>query len=397
MLCEPKTEGSLMPWLETDTMDQRCKFVISYLSGQFEMTELCRSYGISRPTGYKWVERYRQQGALGLQERSRAPTRCPHRMSEQAAQWLLAERRAHPSWGPRKLLRRYQDTHASSTAPSRSAIAALLQRQGLSEPRRARRRYTRSKGRQVIVPSTPNALWSIDYKGEFLTADHLWCYPLTLRDCASRYLLECQGHLRISGSAVQRSTQCVFKEYGLPDAIHSDNGSPFAGTGLSGLSRLSVYWLKLGIHLQRSRPACPQDNGAHERMHRTLKAETTRPVAANLRAQQRRFDRFRHEFNHDRPHEALNDDVPAQHYRSSLRAYPARLELPDYPGHFHVRSVRTDGSIKWMGRMFFLSTALCGEHVGLEEIDEGIWSICFMTHLLGRFDVRSMKIIHLPV
>jgi putative transposase len=385
-----------MPWHETDAMDQRCKFVMGYLSGQFEMTQLCRSYGISRPTGYKWVERYRQGGLLGLQPRSRAPACCPHRMSQKSAQWLLAERRAHPQWGPRKLLRRYCDTHSRNSAPSRSAIAALLRRHGLSQPRRARR-FAATKGQGAQAPSVPNALWTIDYKGEFRLGDHRWCYPLTLMDRASRYLLECEAHDAISTSAVSQRMHWAFKHYGLPEAIHSDNGAPFASTGLAGLSRLSVSWLKLGIRLQRSRPACPQDNGSHERMHRTLKAHTTRPPAADLRSQQRRFNHFRNEYNRDRPHEALNDDTPSQHYCASPRSYPAKIQLPEYPGHFHLRSVRTDGSIKWRGQLLFLSTALCGEIVGLEEIDDGLWSLCFMKHLLGRIDVRTMKINHVPV
>jgi hypothetical protein len=216
-------------------------------------------------------------------------------------------------------------------------------------------------------------------------------------DRATRYLLECEAHRAISASAVSQRMHWAFKHYGLPEAIHSDNGVPFASTGLAGLSRLSVSWLKLGIRLQRSRPACPQDNGSHERMHRTLKAHTTRPPAADLRSQQRRFNQFRNEYNRDRPHEALNDDTPSQHYSSSPRPYPSKIELPQYPGHFHLRSVRTDGSIKWQGQLLFLSTALCGEIVGLEEIDDGLWSLCFMKHLLGRIDVRTMKINHVPV
>lgn len=387
-----------MPWCESDAMDQRCKFVIRYLSGQFEMTELCRSYRISRPTGYKWVERYRAQGAVGLQERSRAPHHCPHRMSQKAAQWLLSERRAHPSWGPRKLLRRYLNGHARQSAPSRSAIAALLRRHGLSEPRRTRRCAATPPGqRSLCAPSAPNELWTIDYKGEFLTGDHRWCYPLTVRDSASRYVLQIRAHPSISGEATHQCMQWAFKHYGLPNAIHSDNGVPFASRGLAALSRLSVHWLKLGITLHRSRPACPQDNAAHERMHRTLKAETTRPPAANLCAQQRRFNRFREQFNHERPHEALNEDTPAQHYRPSPRAYPSPLQPPQYPGHFHVRSVRTDGSIKWCGKTLFISSALCGEQIGLQEIDDGLWSVFFMTHLLGRIDGRTMKILSVPV
>jgi transposase InsO family protein len=384
-----------MPWTETDAMDQRCKFVMAYSSGQFEMAELCRLYAVSRPTGYKWVGRHREQGVLGLQPRSRAPRHCPHRMKEQAERWLLAERRAHPHWGPRKLLRRYQTAH-SQAGPSRSAIADLLRRHGLSQPQR-RRRVDQRGGRRVVAVQAPNELWTIDFKGHFRMGDHRWCYPLTVMDSASRYLLACQGELRIQGEQVQRRMRELFECYGLPNAIHSDNGAPFAGTGSTGLSRLSVSWLKLGIELHRSRPGCPQDNGAHERMHRTLKAETARPAAANLRAQRRRFHHFRREYNQQRPHEALSDRTPSELYRCSTRAYPQRLERPHYPGHFQVRRVRTDGSIKWLGRFLFVSSALCGEFIALEEIEEGIWSLWFMAHLLGRIDVRTMKITYVPV
>jgi len=385
-----------MPWHETDAMDQRCRFVMSYRSGRFEMTELCRSYGVSRPTGYKWVRRYEREGAPGLQERSRAPHSCPHRMSKKSAQWLLAERRAHPHWGPRKLRRRYQTVHSHTSAPSRSAIADLLRREGLSQQRRTRR-FASVKGQRACSSCAPNQLWTIDYKGAFLTGDHRSCHPLTLMDHSSRYLLECAAHGAISGNAVERCMQQTFRQYGLPEAIHSDNGAPFASNGLASLSRLSVSWLKLGIALQRSRPASPQDNGGHERMHRTLKAETAQPPAANLRAQQHRFDRFRSEYNRERPHEALHDDTPSAHYYPSLRPYPSKIEPPDYPGHFHVRSVRTDGSIKWQGRLLYVTKALYGERVALEEIEDDLWSLYFMTHLLGRFDARTRKIISVPV
>lgn len=385
-----------MPWQETDAMDQRCRFVVTYLSGQFEMSELCRRYGISRPTGYKWVERYRDEGAAGLQERSRAAHRCPHRMSAEAARWILAERRAHPHWGPRKLLRRYRIKCSPRAAPSRSAIAQLLRRHGLSQPRK-RRRARPQGGARVVRVHQPNALWTIDFKGQFRLGDHRWCYPLTVMDSASRFLLDCDAQPRISGELVRQRMQRLFQHYGLPHAIHSDNGPPFAATSLTGLSQLSVYWLKLGIALHRSRPGCPQDNGAHERMHRTLKAETARPACAHLRAQQSRFRRFQAEYNQQRPHEALNDHTPSQLYRPSLRPYPKRLDPPHYPGHFQVRNVRTDGSIKWGGQLLFVSSALCAERVGLEEIDDGLWSLWFMNHLLGRIEMRTMKIIHLQV
>jgi len=385
-----------MPWNETDPMDQRCKFVVAYSSGQFEMAELCKLFGVSRPTGYKWVRRYQGEGAIGLKERSRAAHRCPHRMSEAVAQWMIGDRKAHPQWGPRKILKRYKDSHPHQRAASRSAIAALFRREGLSKPRRRRRR---SRGGQDRVGRVlqPNQVWTIDFKGQFRTTDHRWCYPLTVMDGATRYLLEVHAHSRISSLDVQRRMRWLFEQYGLPEAIHSDNGVPFASSGFTGLSRLSVYWLKLGIRLQRSRPGCPQDNAAHERMHRTLKAHTTRPPGCNLRAQQHRFDHFRAEYNRERPHESLSDRTPAEFYRHSARAYPRHLPEPHYPGHFHVRRVRTDGSIKWLGHLHFTSTALCGEWVALEEVDEGVCSVWFMNYLLGRLDARSMTFTYVPV
>jgi transposase InsO family protein len=243
----------------------------------------------------------------------------------------------------------------------------------------------------------PNQLWTIDFKGQFRTTDHHWCYPLTVMDGATRYLLEVHAHAHISSLDVLRRMQWLFEQFGLPAAIHTDNGVPFASPGFTGLSRLSVYWLKLGIRLQRSRPGCPQDNAAHERMHQTLKAHTTRPPGCNLRAQQHRFDHFRLEYNCERPHESLADRTPAELYQSSARAYPRHLPEPHYPGHFHVRRVRTDGSIKWLGHLHFTSTALCGEWVALEEVDDGVCSVWFMNYLLGRLDAHSMTFTYVPV
>jgi transposase InsO family protein len=272
----------------------------------------------------------------------------------------------------------------------------LLRRHGLSEPRKRRARATQGGGRAPQVVE-PNALWTIDFKGQFRLGDRCWCYPLTVMDRASRFLLDCHAQACISGTIVRQRMQRLFQCYGLPQAIHSDNGAPFAATGPTGLSRLSVYWLKLGIQLHRSRPGRPQDNGAHERMHRTLKAETARPPSATLRSQQHRFRRFQSEYNQERPHEALNDQVPARLYRPSPRPYPTRLEPAHYPGHFQVRRVRTDGTIKCFGQLLFVSSALCAELVGLDEVDDGLWAIWFMNHLLGRLDVRTMKITYLQV
>lgn len=385
-----------MPWNESTRMDERCRFVVTYLSGHFTMSQLCQSFRISRPTGYKWVGRYGEHGPAGLVDHSRAPHRCPHRMSDEVAQWLLCERRAHPQWGPRKLLVRYRRAFPYRTRPSRTAVAALLRRAGLSQARK-RRRPTSRYGTGVVRVYHPNELWTIDFKGQFRTGDHRWCYPLTVMDAASRYLLACQGQYAPRAAPVREHLERVFREHGLPRAMHCDNGTPFASVGIGGLSRLSVQWLKLGIRLQRSRAGCPQDNGAHERMHRTLKAQATRPPAAHLRAQQRRFEQFRAEYNHERPHEALADRTPAQLYRPSTRRYPSRLEPPHYPGHFELRRVSDTGCLKWQGEFLFVGRALSGELLGLEEIDDGLWSVHFAHQLLARFNARTRKLIGVPV
>jgi putative transposase len=385
-----------MPWNETDRMDERSKFVVAYCSGQYEMSELCSSFKISRPTGYKWLARYSQHGPPGLQDRSRAAHSCPHRMSEELSQWLLGERRAHPRWGARKLLTRHKRMFPYRVRPSRSAVAALLKRAGLIQPRRRRKRDV-GRGAPVVRVYQPNDLWTIDFKGQFRMGNHRYCYPLTLMDYSARYLLGCHGQHEISTASVHMLMQRQFREHGLPRIIHSDNGTPFASNGIAGLSRLSVSWLKLGIQVHRSRPGHPQDNGAHERMHRTLKAETTRPPARHLSAQQHRFDAFRTEYNVERPHESLNDRSPAELYRRSARSYPQRIEPVHYPNHFEVRCVATNGTVRWHRHFLFIGMALVGECLGIEEIDDGIWSIHFTHHLLGRFDERTMKIINVPV
>jgi putative transposase len=386
-----------MPWNETTAVDERCRFVMTYFSGAMTMSELCASYGISRPTGYKWVKRYAAQGAAGLYERSRAPLNCAHRMAACTAEWLLADRREHPDWGAVKIVKRFSERHPKRHAPAPSAVSALFKRHGLIEPRKRRQRSP-SRGCRATAASEPNALWTMDFKGQFRTGDHRYCYPLTVMDALSRYLLACRGGLDTSAAWVMRYIDELFREYGLPWAVHSDNGSPFASSNsLGGLSRLSVHWVKLGIRIERSRPACPQDNPAHERMHRTLKASTARPPASHLRAQQRRFDHFRHEYNDERPHEALELQPPDRVYRSSPRPYPSRIPEPEYAGHFERRRVGAHGCIKWNGRCVFIGAPLSGEYLGLEEVDEALWAIYFYDHQLARLDEREGKLIKVPL
>jgi putative transposase len=382
-----------MPWKESTAMDQRIRFARTYLTGAYAMNEFCDLYRISRPTGYKWVERFESGGRAAMADRSRRPHHCPHQMSSALQAWFINARKRH-RWGARKLLKLFRNQHPTSAYPSRSAISELLTRAGLTQPRR-RRPPRRHGGGPAVQVSKPNELWTIDFKGQFRTLDHLWCYPLTLLDQHSRYLLACRGQLDCSADPAQQRVEDALREFGLPDGIHSDNGAPFSSNAIAGLSQMSVHWLKLGIRIERSRPGCPQDNAIHERMHRTLKDCTTHPPAKNLRAQQRRFDHFRREYNELRPHEALADRAPASVHHTSARSYPTRIPQPDYPEHFEVRRVSHNGYIKWRAQHFFVSLALARELIALEELDDGLWSLHFYRQQLGRFDARKRKLIPL--
>ena len=386
-----------MPWNESTRMDERQLFVEVYLSGEFTMAELCRSVGVSRPTGYRWVERYRRHGEAGLCDRSHAVRCCPHRTPAGIVDRLIELRQGHPFWGPRKLLAVARRRWPAVAWPSRSTIAVILRREGLSAPRRPRRRQSERAGTTARTPAHPNELWTFDFKGQFLTGDHRYCYPLTTTDLASRQLLQCVALPDTRGAPVERHSDALMRELGLPEAIHSDGGAPFASVGLGRLSRLSLHWLRLGIRLERSRPASPQDNASHERMHRTLKQETTRPPGHDLAEQQRRFDRFREQFNHARPHEALGDHTPAEFYRRSARPFPQRLEEICYPGHFERRRINPVGQMRWKARRLFLGGVFAGETVGLEEIEDGVWSLYFASHMLARLDEHVGKLIEVPV
>lgn len=383
-----------MPWDETTRMKQRERFILDLESYQYTMTELCERYGISRKTGYKWADRYGEEGLAGLADRSRVPKSCPHTTAEELVKDLLELRRAHPSWGPRKLLAFLHKRRPEESWPAASTVGGILKRHGLVEERpRRRRRPSAHPNRPAAQAAAPNEVWTSDFKGQFRTGDGRLCYPLTVADGYSRYLLGVQGLDSVSESQAWPVYERLFREYGLPQAIRSDNGSPFASAqAVGGLSRLSVRWLKLGIRLERIEPGHPEQNGRHERMHRTLKQDTARPPAANRLAQQERFDQFRRIYNEQRPHEALGQQTPAELYRPSPRPYPSQLPEPEYPGHFEVRSVRPTGEIKWQGELLFLSEALRGERVGLEEYEAGMWSVYFGSVLLARFDERERKL-----
>ena len=379
-----------MPWMETAPMEQRERFIADAQRGHLTRTELCQRYGISRKTGYKWLRRHAGEGLAGLQDRSHAPHTCPHRMAPVIAQLVLAARQKHPDWGPRKLLDWLAPRHPHITDwPAVSTAGDLLVREGLVKKRR-RRRPRRHPG--AVPPTTdgPNDLWTADFKGQFPTRNGVWCFPLTISDQHTRYLLTCRALLDTKTLHARPVFERAFREFGLPRAIRTDNGVPFASRALHGLCRLNVWWMRLGILHQRIRPASPQENGAHERMHRTLKAGTCRPPAANQAAQQRAFHRFRRLYNDERPHDALGGDTPSSRYQPSHRPYPKHLPPIVYPGHFVVKRVTRVGTIRLGYKLIFIAVALQHLDIGLEEIDDGVWAIYFNTVLLATVDERDL-------
>jgi putative transposase len=366
-----------MPWSQLSPMDQKTQFIADYLRRSLSVTELCEHYGISRKTGYKWIERYEREGPAGLAERSRRPHVCPTQTPEEVVQALTEVRQRHPSWGAKKLLAFLSGRHPDGWAwPARSTVCDLLARHGLIRKPRARRRVGHP-GKPSTAMSAPNLVWCADFKGQFKTRDGLYCYPLTVTDGYSRYLLGCQALSSTAVAEAQPVFARLFREFGLPERIRTDNGVPFATTTLARLSSLSAFWVRLGILPELIEPGKPQQNGRHERMHRTLKAETTRPPAGNRTAQQRRFNTFREEFNHECPHEALGMNTPAGFYEPSPRPMPSKLPPLDYPGHFEVRYVSFNGGIRWKRDWVNVSIVCAGEYVGLEEIDNGIWNVYF--------------------
>lgn len=380
-----------MPWREICSMDEKLRLMAAMMMEEESVSELCADFGISRKTAYKWWARYRQCGVEGLKERSHAPAVVPWAISGAQAEAIVGMRRAHPSWGPKKLRARLRLDAPWQSWPAPSTIGELLRRQQLSQPRK-RRRSARPSPQPLRTALSPNDLWCTDFKGPFPTADGVRCNPLTVSDAYSRYLLSVKALPRAGYDDCRRELERVFREYGLPRAIRSDNGTPFASSGVTGLSRLSVWWLKLGIMPERIEPGRPEQNGRHERMHKTLKAECASPPQADRDAQQWRFDQFRQEFNQQRPHEALGQTTPAAHYTPSPRSYPARLEDPAYPAGYQARRVRHNGEIKWQGELVFLSEVLSMEVVGVVETDDGDAEVYFGPLRLGLIDGVSLKL-----
>ena len=332
----------------------------------------------------------RSAGLHGLEERSRAPHSCQHRTSPEIVK-LITDKREQKGWGPLKILDHFAHQRPDLTLPAESTVGDILRRAGLVEPKKTREKSSHPTAPALRV-SLSNQIWSMDFKGEFRLLNSIYCFPFTVQDAYSRFLLCCHGLTSTAYRGVRPVLERLFKERGLPEAIRTDNGPPFVSTGRLGLTRLSVWMLKLGIIHQRIAPASPWQNGRHERMHRTLKREATIPPEANLKAQQERFDDFVQEYNTERPHQHLGGDVPAEHYQSSPRAMPRRIEKPDYPGHFEVRKVSSSGSIKFKNRRLFISEVLGDEYIGLEEIECDIWSVMFYDTLLARFNENNFRL-----
>ena len=368
-------------------MDERIRFVIRLKDGE-SMASLCREFGISRKTGYKIYERYEECGLEGLTDRARRPHRYANQLPEQVEAAIVAAKREKPSWGARKIRERLlRRLRSEVKVPACSTIHAVLDRHGLVT--RIKRSRTRCEGTGLSPGLTPNALWCADYKGEFRLGNQRYCYPLTVTDFASRYLLLCEAMESTQEQFAFTAFERLFKERGLPEAIRSDNGVPFASpNGLFNLSRLAVWWLRLGISIERIKPGHPQQNGRHERMHLTLKKEATRPAGANLLQQQAKFDAFLQEFNRERPHEALAMKTPAEVYTVSAKPYRGISE-PDYPFHDKTVVVTNCGRLCLYRKKINLSTCLAGQAVGIKEMEEGIWLVSFMHYDLGYIDLEE--------
>lgn len=381
-----------MPWKERKALDEKKSFIEEWEQQEENLAELCRRYEISRQTGYKWLERYQREGEAGLQEHSRTALHHPLAMVPEVREALVSLRSRHPSWGPRKLRAYLQRNTPEIVWPAASSIGDLLRREGLAHPRRRRKR-TPPYTEPLKHAEAPNQVWCADFKGWFLTQDGVRCDPLTITDAYSRYLLRCCVVKKTDGEHAWAVFEAAFREFGLPEAIRTDNGSPFASRAPAGLSQLSMLWLRLGIRHERIEPGQPQQNGRHERMHQTLKQETASPPERNLRQQQIAFLKFQRVFNQERPHEALQYETPASRYVGSERRYPAKLPELEYPQGADLRRVSHQGSVRLHGVRMFVSALLAYEVVGFLGLEQDpAWlEVYYGPLLIGRMNIRKLR------
>jgi transposase InsO family protein len=380
-----------MPWTVSGVVEKRKDFLADYVSGDWTMSELCRMHGISRPTGYAVLRRYADGGEQGLAERSHAPQRHPNQTPAPIEHLVLDLRRAHPLWGPRPLKKILEDRNPQLAIPAASTIGAIVEREGLTHHRRKRRRVE-PYSQPFAAVEAPNDEWACDFKGWMRTTDGERIDPLTISDSLSRYLLRCQAVDKTDTARVQAVFEAAFREYGMPWSVRSDNRPPFASCAVAGLSRLSVWWIKLGIVPQRIEAGHLEQNGRHERMHRTLKEATALPPKANRRMQQRAFDEFRREYNEVRPHQALAMETPESVYRNSPRPFPGRVPEPEYDTTMKVRRVFKHGQFFFNQHDVFLSKVLSGERIGLEPIDDRYLRIYLAWYPIARLDTRTMRV-----
>lgn len=378
-----------MPWKESRAVDERVKFVAEVLKGERKIKELCQQYGISRKTGYKWIERYEEAGPKGLEDIGRRPQSCAHATPEPIVNEILELRYKYPTWGARKLRAKLEQTKGDTDWPAASTINDILRRAGLVHAQKRKRRVTPSSSPLGEI-TAPNQLWCMDFKGFFRCGNKERCDPFTVTDAHSRYIIRCQAVPKLNFENVDAICEAAMREYGLPERIRTDNGSPFATTAPLGLSKLSIKWGKLGILHERIHPGEPGENGRHERMHRTLKLETATPPAFTLREQQMRFDEFRRCFNKERPHEALSFATPDSLYVASTRLYPKELPEHGYTDQFVVRRVRKDGDIKLEGKYIFVSGVLSHECIGLSQVEDQLYELYLGDILLGEVDTHWM-------
>jgi len=378
-----------MPWKECHVVDERLRFVARLLDGE-KMAALCKEFGISRKTGYKIFDRYEDCGVQGLTDRSRRPYRHANQLPLQIETWIVRLKKDYPGWGAPKIRERLRRQYPGLQCPAISTVHAVLDRHGLVT-RRKRRRY-RAAGTTLSRPTQPNDLWCADYKGEFMLANRRYCYPLTITDFASRYLFTCEALSTTQERYAISVFERTFKEFGLPRAIRTDNGVPFSSAhALYGLSKLSVWWLRLGIQLERIKPGHPEQNGRHERMHLTLKKDATKPAAANVLQQQARFDAFIEQYNLERPHQALAMQTPGEVYTPSPRPYRGLDDL-DYPFHDWTATVTTCGRICYKRRKINLSQVFAGQNVGVRQVSDRLWLVTFMQYDLGYFDDETCRL-----
>jgi len=381
-----------MPWKEICALELKKEMINEWLKMEYSITDLSNSYGVSRKTLYKWIERFRLYGLEGLEELPREPLSHPNATPVEIVEEMLALKRQKMKWGPRKIIAKLRNDYPDISWPADSTGNKILKRHGLVYPRK-RRSHTPPYTTPFLECTQSNIVWSADYKGQFRTGDNRQCYPLTISDNYSRYLLGCWGLTRPTYEQTRPCFELIFINHGLPDSIRTDNGQPFASRGLGGLSRLAVWFIKLGIKPERIEPGCPEQNGRHERMHRTLKDCTASPPKSNLEKQQEAFNFFMKEYNEERPHEALGQKPPASIYHTSPRIYPMKLQNVEYDSNVTVRYVTNRGCIKWRGSLIFLAEPLCGEYVSLKQVDDHRWEVRFCSYLLGFLDESTRKII----